>query len=257
MLIRTLVFNVVFYLNFIVLGIVLSPVLLLPSRYVLRVAKFWAGSNLWWHRLIVGVGEDIGGVENIPQGAALIASKHHSVWETMRLFTLLPRPAYILKRELMWIPLFGWYLIRTGMIPVDRGKRSAALKSMTDHARKAVTDERQIIIFPEGTRMSPGAPPQYKYGVVHLYCELGVPVVPVALNAGLYWPRRTFEHRKGVIALRFLPPIAPGLDAKRFSALLQTTIEDATQRLLGVAPPSEPRASDRSVSGLSRTAGAE
>lgn len=257
MLARTLLFNVAFYLNFIVLGVVLAPVLLLPTRYVLRVAKFWAGSNLWWHRVIVGIKEDIRGAEHIPQGAAIVAAKHQSVWETMRVFTLLPKPAYILKRELMWIPLFGWYLARSGMIPVDRGKRSAALRSMTDYARKAVADERQIIIFPEGTRMAPGAPPQYKYGVVHLYEKLGIPVAPVALNAGLYWPRRSLAHRKGTITLQFLPHIPPGLDPKRFADLLQETIEEATQPLLGQTSLSGQRQADERVAGLGSTAGAE
>lgn len=240
---RTLLFNLVFYVNFVALGVLLSPSLLLPRAQVQKVAKFWAASNLWWHRLIVGVDEELRGLEYMPTGGAIVAAKHQSVWETMRLIALLPDAAYVLKRELMWIPLFGWYLARSGMIPVDRGKRSKALDGITRHAGEALSRGRQVIIFPEGTRRSPGAEPSYKYGVTHLYARLHAPVVPVAINAGLFWPRRAFSHRRGTIVLEFLPAIPPGLPKSDFASLLQERIETASARLIeesGRARPPEP-----------------
>jgi 1-acyl-sn-glycerol-3-phosphate acyltransferase len=141
-------------------------------------------------------------------------------------------PAYILKRELMWIPFFGWCAWKADMIPVDRGARSQALAAMTVLAKVETGRGRQIIIFPEGTRRAPGAEPKYKFGVVHLYGELGVPCVPVALNSGLFWPRRSFRRYPGTIRVEILDPIAPGLDKAEFAARLQNDVEAATARLV-------------------------
>jgi 1-acyl-sn-glycerol-3-phosphate acyltransferase len=132
----------------------------------------------------------------------------------------------------MWIPFFGWYTWKAGMIPVDRGARSQALAGMTDYARTALAERRQIIIFPEGTRRSPGAEPTYKYGVVHLYGETGVACLPIALNSGLFWPRRSFRRYPGTIRVEVLDPIAPGLDRHAFLDQLRESIETATARLI-------------------------
>ena len=141
-------------------------------------------------------------------------------------------PAFILKRELMWIPFFGWYAWKAGMIPVNRGKRSQALADMTACARAELARNRQIVIFPEGTRRAPGAEPSYKYGIVHLYAETGVPCLPLALNSGLFWPRRSFRRYPGTIVVEVLDPIPPGLDKQVSPSGCSTMIETATARLI-------------------------
>ncbi len=232
MLVRSVLFNVALILNFVVLGILFSPVLLIPSRYGWKVVHIWAGSTVWLHKTICGIGEDIRGREHVPAGGLIVASKHQSAWETLRLVTLFRRPTFILKRELLWIPLFGWYLKKFGQIPVDRGRRSAALEAMIRRAKRAVAEDRQIIIFPEGTRRHPLAPSDYRYGVVRLYRELRAPVLPVALNSGLFWPRRAVTHRPGTIVLQCLPVIPPGMDPDRFADVLKERMEKATAGLV-------------------------
>lgn len=231
MRIRSILFYAAAFTAFLVIGIVCAPLLLLPERFVWPVVRIWARSSLYLHRTIAGIGEEILGKENIPEGGLLVASKHQSAWETLRLAALLDRPTFILKQELMWIPVFGWYLKRTGQIPIRRGQRSAALAAMTRHALAAIARGRQVIIFPEGTRRPPLAAPQYRYGVTRLYLTLGAPCLPVAHNAGLFWPRRELVHRAGHISLSVLPPIAPGLPADRFTELLRSTIEAESDRL--------------------------
>jgi len=140
--------------------------------------------------------------------------------------------AFIVKRELMWLPFFGWYMAKAGMIPVDRGKGSEALAAMTARARTELARGRQIIIFPEGTRRPAGAEPKYKFGVARLYADTGAPCVPIALNSGLFWPRRSFLRFPGTIRVEVLDPIAPGLDPQAFFARLQDVVESATARLI-------------------------
>jgi len=230
--IRSLLFNLAFYLVLLVYLIVAMPTLLLPRRALLRLVRNWSQVNLGLLRLICGVKAEFRGLEKIPSGAVLVASKHQSLWETFALITIFDDPAYVLKRELMWIPFFGWCARKAEMIPVDRGARSQALTRMTEHAKVEAARGRQIIIFPEGTRRAPGAEPKYKFGVAHLYSELGVPCVPVALNSGLFWPRRSFMRYPGIVRVEILDPIAPGLDKPEFSARLQDKIEAATARLV-------------------------
>lgn len=234
LILRSLLFNVLFYLN-LSLWLVFAafPSLLLPRRYLLGVAGAWARSALWLMRVTTGTRYEISGVENVPQGGLMVAAKHQSFWETFVLVTLFPNPVFILKRELTWIPFFGWCLTKLRMIPVDRGARARALSDVTRRAKVELTQNgRQLLIFPEGTRRAPGAPPAYKFGVAHLYAELGVPCLPVALNSGLFWPRRKFLRRPGTIRVEFLPPIPPGMDKVAFQALLQERIETASDRLL-------------------------
>ena len=240
MRIRSALFNIAAYLNFLVQAVLFAPVLLLPERFVWPIARFWVRSTLWLHHVILATDEEVRGLENIPTGGFIVASKHQSAWETLRLVELFPRPCFILKRELLRVPLFGWYLSRTGMIPVDRGKRSLAIEAMTARARRAVAEGRQIIIFPEGTRRPPTAEPAYRHGVARLYRDLGVTCLPVALNSGLFWPRRSFTHRRGTIALACLKPIPPGLDPESFIAELQRAIESETAELVAEAFARQP-----------------
>lgn len=237
MLLRSLLFNVALYLNFLVQAVVFSPVLLLPERMFWPIGRFWVATTLWLHRTITGIDDEIRGGESIPTGGFIVASKHQSAWETLRLTQLFPRPSFILKKQLLWLPLFGWYMRKAHMIPVDRGKGSAAIDAMLVHARRAIAEGRQIIIFPEGTRRPPFAPPQYRHGAARLYAALGVPCLPVALNSGVYWPRRSAVHRPGTIRMQILPPIPPGLPPEMFAERLQASIEGATNALLAEAGP--------------------
>jgi 1-acyl-sn-glycerol-3-phosphate acyltransferase len=230
--IRSILFNLLFYLNLVILLIAAIPTLVMPRRAIIEMAKVWGRTTLWLLRVVCGIGVEWRGLEKIPPGGILIAAKHHSTWETFALLTQLPDPTYVIKRELTWIPFFGWYAKHGGMIPVDRGAGKSALTGMMAAARKALAEGRQIIIFPEGTRRPAGAEPKYKFGVTHLYAETGVPCVPVALNSGLFWPRRRFLRFPGTITVEFLDPIPPGLDRTAFFARLQEEIERATARLI-------------------------
>jgi 1-acyl-sn-glycerol-3-phosphate acyltransferase len=233
-IVRSVVFNILFYLNLAVYLTVAMPTLLLPYRYLLAVARAWARTNLWLLRVICGIKAEFRGLDKIPRGGLLIASKHQSMWETFALLPYIDDPVFILKRELMWIPLFGWCLWKAQMIPVNRGARGPALAAMTERAKAEVHrgPGRQIIIFPEGTRRPPGAKPQYKYGVAYLYAETGVPCVPLALNSGLFWPRRSFRRFPGTVVVQVCDPIAPGLEKSEFMAKLQHDLEGATARIV-------------------------
>jgi 1-acyl-sn-glycerol-3-phosphate acyltransferase len=230
--IRSVAFNILFYLTLVVMCVIALPTMLLPYRYLIGMAKLWACISLWLLRVICGVGFELRGAEHLPRGALLMAAKHQSMWETFVLLLLLDDPVYILKRELMWIPIFGWFTWKAGMVSVDRGKGPRALAAMMLRAREELARGRQIIIFPEGTRRPAGAEPKYKYGVAHLYAALGVPCVPVALNSGLFWPRRSFMRYPGTIVVEILPAIPPGQDRDVFFAELQQAVETATAALI-------------------------
>jgi 1-acyl-sn-glycerol-3-phosphate acyltransferase len=230
--VRSALFNVLFYLNFIAVAVVALPTMAMPRIAIVKVAAFWARTSLWLLRVVCGITVEFRGREKITPGALLVASKHQSLWETFALMALFPDTAYILKRELQWIPLFGWYAWKGRMIPVDRGRGGMALAAMTEQVRAELQRGRQIVIFPEGTRRAPGAEPRYKYGIVHLYAGTGMACLPIALNSGLFWPRRSFLRYPGTIVVEILDPIAPGLDKDAFSQRLQHDIETATARLV-------------------------
>ena len=232
LVIRSLLFNVLFYLNLLIYFIIAIPTLVTPRMAIVRLARSWGRTNNRLLRLVCGIKVEYRGLEKIPQGALLVASKHQSLWETFALLQLFADPAFILKRELQWIPFFGWYAMKASMIPVDRGRRGQALADMTERARAELARGRQIVIFPEGTRRAPGAEPRYKFGIAHLYGETGIACLPIALNSGLFWPRRSFMRYPGTIVAEVLDPIAPGLSKDAFAARLQQEIETATARLI-------------------------
>jgi 1-acyl-sn-glycerol-3-phosphate acyltransferase len=231
-LVRSLLFNTLFYVNLIARMTVALPTLVLPYASLHGVLRHYAASSLWLLRVVCGLEVEWRGRDKLPQGACIVACKHQSLWETFALFDLLPDPTYVLKRELMWIPLFGWLAARAGMIPIDRGSRAAALARMIKAARGEIARGRQIVIFPEGTRRPPGAEPRYLPGVALLYAETGLPCVPVALNSGLFWPRRSFRRFPGTVLVEVLDPIPPSLDKRAFLARLQNALEEATARLV-------------------------
>ncbi len=242
LLIRSIAFNIVFYLNLIVQMIGWSPYFFLaPRNRAWFVPKFWARTNMWLMEKIAGTKSQISGQENLPEGSFILAPKHQSFWDTFAFLPSLHDPLYILKRELTWLPFFGWYILKMNMIPVNRGKRSIALKkAVIDAKRVMAVQNRQLIIYPEGTRRAPGDEPLYKYGIVEIYAQLGMPVVPVAHVAGLWWPRRKFLRYPGTIRARFLKPIPPGLDREEFMRRLVAETEEACDALL-VEAAAEPR----------------
>jgi 1-acyl-sn-glycerol-3-phosphate acyltransferase len=249
LIVRSIAFNVLFYLNLTVQLIAAIPILVMPRTAIIKVAVFWAHTNNWLLRHVCGINVEYRGLEKIPAGPLLVASKHQSSWETFALLWLFSDPAFILKRELQWIPLFGWYAWKAAMIPVDRGRGAQALAEMTERARAELDRGRQIVIFPEGTRRAPRAEPSYKFGIVHLYAETGKPCLPIALNSGLFWPRRSFIRRPGTIRVEILDPIPPGLPRDEFFKEMQERIETASDKLLaegrielGARPPPGPPA---------------
>ncbi|HKM87499.1 MAG TPA: lysophospholipid acyltransferase family protein [Xanthobacteraceae bacterium] len=232
LLARSILFNALFYANLIVHMIVALPSLVLPYPILRGFLRSYGRSSLWLLRVVCGIKVEWRGLEKIPSGACIIACKHQSVWETFALYAVLRDPIYVVKRELMWIPVFGWYAWKARNIPVNRNAGLAALARMTVLARKHLEHPRQLVIFPEGTRRPPGAEPLYKPGVAYLYGKAGVACVPLALNSGLFWPRRSLRRFPGTILVEALEPIAPGLDRKAFFARLQSGLEDATARLI-------------------------
>jgi 1-acyl-sn-glycerol-3-phosphate acyltransferase len=234
-LVRSIAFNVLFYLNTLVYLVVALPTFFMPYRAIIAVAKSWSRFNLVLLRVVAGIDCEVRGREKIPKGPIIVAAKHQSAWETFALLPLFDNPVFIVKRELQWLPIFGWLMIKGRMVPVDRSAGSQALGAMTERARVELADNRQLIIFPEGTRRPAGAEPRYKLGVAHLYVAEGVPCVPVALNSGLFWPRRSIRRLPGTVVVEILDPIAPGLDKKAFFERLQNDIEAATARLIAQA----------------------
>ena len=232
---RSLVYQVLFYALLIFWLIVAIPTFVMPRRAILRIAGYWAASSIWLLRVICNTKVEYRGLEKIPEGPLIVASKHQSMWETFALLQFFDQPLYILKRELTWIPFFGWYLIKANMIGIDRAAGARSLKDMAHRAAEAVRRGRQLIIFPEGTRRPVDAEPHYKSGVGMIYVDCGVTCLPVALNSGLFWPRRTFMRYPGTLVVEFLDPLPPGLPRKEFNTRICTTIEDATNRLVETA----------------------
>jgi len=235
---RSLLFLVVFYVNTAIILVFGSPLLFGPRSWAMAGLRFHAVTSLWWLRVICGTDVEIRGRDRLPAGPALIAAKHQSAWDTFGLVPITRDPAMIMKEELLALPLYGWFSRKFEMIPIKREAGPSALRLMTREAGKRAAQGRDIVIFPEGTRRAPGAAPAYRPGINLLYAELGIPCVPVALNSGLFWPRRTILRKPGTIVVEFLEPIPPGLARKEFMAVLQERIETATARLTGISPAS-------------------
>lgn len=237
---RSLLFNGFFY-GWTALCVLLGlPLLLGPRAGIYYLGRVWAHPILGALAVLCGLRHEVRGREHLPGGAVLIAAKHQSAWDTIIFSILLWDHSFVLKRELMWVPLFGLYLARAGLIAVDRQGGAKALKKMVATARRTAALGRPIVIFPEGTRVAPDQHRPYQPGVAALYGQLGLPVVPVALNSGLFWRRRSFLKRPGTIVLEFLPPIPPGLPRKAFLARLEQAIEGRSRALAGLAPAEMP-----------------
>jgi 1-acyl-sn-glycerol-3-phosphate acyltransferase len=238
---RSLLFNLLFYPNFVVWAIIALPTLVMPRKALLRVANWWAQSNILMMRIICNIRVEYRGAEKIPTGPLIVAAKHQSMWETISLLHFFDAPFFVLKRELLRIPVFGQYLMKADMVAIDRASGRRALMKITRRAAEEVRRGRQFVIFPEGTRRPPGAPPDYKAGVALIYTDCGVPCLPVALNSGLFWPRRTFMRYPGTLVVEFLDPLSPGLPRGEFLARIQNVIEEATDRLVAAGEAEQAR----------------
>lgn len=236
--VRSMVFYVLYFAQTTLLAIIvgtMGQVIRRWSPITWALAKYWAASILFFLRWIVGIKSEVTGMENIPEGGCIIASKHQSDWD---IFILLPhagRPSFIAKKQLMDIPFFGWAAGSLDTISIDRSKGAEAIPAMTAEAKEAVERGCRIIIFPEGTRKAPLADPAYRMGVARLYKSLNVPVVPVALNSGLFWSRNAKVLWPGTAKAKFLEPIPAGLPIEEMQKLMADRIEAATDDLIAEA----------------------
>ncbi|HUE19336.1 MAG TPA: lysophospholipid acyltransferase family protein [Stellaceae bacterium] len=239
-LLRSFAFQLVFWLWTAFLGLAALPLLLLPRRMVMAFGTFWSKGTLALLRLVAGLDFELRGIENLPAGAVIVAMKHQSAWDTFAAPVLFRDPAVVIKRELGWLPFYGWYALKAGSIAIDRAGRAGAVKRLIRAAEKAKAEGRPIVIFPEGTRSAVGERRPYLPGVAALYQFLGLPLVPVAVNSGLFWKRRSLIRRPGKVLVEILPAIPPGLDRHLVIEMLQSRIEDATAALVGESRRSAP-----------------
>lgn len=234
-LVRSLLFNLLFWGWTAVAVIGFSPMLLGPARWSARAQTMWATGGEFLARHVLRIRYEVRGREHIPKGAAIVASKHQSVYETIVFSLMLHEPGIVMKKELLAIPLYGWFSRRMGMIPIDRSASTSAMRIMLRAAKRIIDEERPILIFPEGTRSAPGVTPSYRPGVAGLYRLLNLPVVPVALNSGLLWGRNALVKYPGTVIFQYLPAIPAGLDRHAFMEQMETSIETATAALLAEA----------------------
>lgn len=232
LLLRSITFQIVFLSWSTLIALYgLIPLAFRNRQHLFSIGAFWADSINWLLRVICNIHVRIEGTEHIPAGPAMIAAKHQSLWDTAIVLRLFRGPAIVMKQELLRVPIYGALCRAQGMIAVDRDGGAKALKQMLKDARAAAQDGRKILIFPQGTRTLPGEAAPYQPGVVALYRDLKLPVVPVALNSGFFWPKRGVLRRPGTIVLRFLPAIPAGLDRDTFMQELETRIESANAAL--------------------------
>ena len=229
--VRSLLYVAAFYLWSAAVAIVCTPLLLGPASWTLAMFRFWGRGVVGLLR-ICGVRVEVRGREHVPTGPALVAPKHQCMLDVFAQFTVLPKTAFVMKQELMWIPWFGWYASKVRTIVIKREAQAAALKKLVREARERFAENRQVVIFPEGTRTEPGAPGEYKPGIAALYREIDVPVHPVATNSGVHWPRHGFIRKPGTIVFEYLEPIPPGLKRAEFMRVLEERIETASAKLL-------------------------
>ncbi len=231
-MIGSILFVVWMYGLMVVMGIVCSPALLGPRSWSKACLRLWLKLVFGGLHVLCGIRYEVRGEQYRPTGGALVASKHQSMFETLAFWQILDDPAIILKKELAYLPFFGWYAMKVKNISVDRSAGAKALRGMLKQARDRAAEGRQVVIFPQGTRLEPGQAESYKPGVIGLYSFMKVPCVPVALNSGLYWPAHGFGRKRGTIIVEFLEPIEPGLGKDEFLATLESRIETASDALL-------------------------
>jgi 1-acyl-sn-glycerol-3-phosphate acyltransferase len=227
---RSLVFTIQIYLVMALMAVVFAPWALVDRRGAFAAVHSWCRWVRWTASWMIGLKSEVRG--EIPQGEILIAAKHQSFFDIIILVSELPRPKFIMKKQLVWTPIVGWYGLRIGCVPVDRGKRGAAIKAMMERVHAGKQEPGQLIIYPQGTRVAAGAQRDYKVGIGLLYQEMGAPCVPVACNVGVFWPRQAIYRKPGLAVLEFLPVIAPGMELRPFMAQLEQVIETRSNELM-------------------------
>lgn len=232
LLIRSIAFNIAFFAWAFISAILFAPLFIISSHASLYAGKPWADLSLVLARFFCGIKFEVRGRENIQNTPVIYASKHQSAWDTIIFLNLFPNVAYVLKKELLRLPFWGWYLWRMRMIAIDRSAGASSIKQIIRDGKAALAEGRPIVIFPEGTRKKLGSEPDYQSGITAMYSSLAVPVVPVALNSGVYWGKNAFFKTPGTIIIEFLPPIPPGIPKKEFIIRLQNDIETASNKLL-------------------------
>jgi len=231
--VRSFAYVALFYLWTAVVAVGFTPILLGPRRWTFAMFRFWGRGVLAMLR-ICGIRVEVRGREFIPEGAALVAPKHQCMLDVFAQFTWLPATTFVMKQELARIPWFGWYARKAGCIVIDRGGQAKTMRQVIREGADRFARGQQVVIFPEGTRKAPGAPPDYKPGIAALYRELNVPVCPVATNAGVHWPAHGFIRRPGTIVFEYLEPIPPGLKRAEFMRILEERIEAKSTELMAL-----------------------
>lgn len=234
--IRSTLFNLSFYILTAMMAIACLPLLMFPRPATLWVVHAWCELVTFLERHIAGIDYEVRGAEHIPDsGAFLVAAKHLSPYETMKIHKIFRDPAIVLKKELMRIPLWGWYAAKVGLIPIDRTSRGAAMDSLLRGAKDRIAEGRPIVLFPQGTRVDPYTTPRekpYKAGIARLQAATGLPILPMALNSGLFWPRKSWLRYPGTVVFSILPPVAPGGTIAQTMATIESAIETETGKLL-------------------------
>ncbi len=227
---RSLLFVAQMYVAIVVIMLAYTPLALFDRSASLRWIQLYARWVRFTARVMVGLHTEVRGT--IPADAALIASKHQSMLDSVILVAVLPAPRFIMKKQLAWIPVAGWHGLRAGFVAVDRGKRGSAIKKMLADVQAGSAGPGQMIIYPQGTRTAPGIYLPYKKGTAALYAQLEQPCIPVATNVGVFWPRHGIYRKPGTAVIEFLPAIPPGLPSDAFMAQLETVVETASNRLM-------------------------
>ncbi|GHC52640.1 lysophospholipid acyltransferase family protein [Neogemmobacter tilapiae] len=231
--ILSLIFVVQMYLAMALIGLIFLPWALLSPNGAMAACKLFCRWVIFSARLLVGLKSEIRGP--IPQGAVMLAAKHQSFFDILLIFAAVPRPRFVMKKELVYAPVLGWFALRVGCIPVDRGKKGAAILKMVADAKAGGDLPSQLVIYPQGTRIAPGVKAPYKIGAAVIYGQLGQPCVPVATNVGVFWPKRSLLRKRGTAVIEFLPVIEPGLDHENFTKTVEAQVEGASDRLMAEA----------------------
>lgn len=227
---RSLIFTVLVYFAMLVAGIIYLPAALRSRAGAVAAAKAWCRFVLWLAPWLVGIRTEVRGTP--PVGEVMIAAKHQSFLDIILIVSSIPHGKFIMKRELTRAPVLGWYALRMGCVPVDRGKRGQAVRKMLSDVREGRADPGQLIIYPQGTRVPPGEYRPYKTGTGALYQALDQECVPVACNVGLFWPKKGIIKRPGKAVVEFLDPLPPGLPATEFMARIEEVVEAGSARLM-------------------------
>ncbi|GAB1377583.1 lysophospholipid acyltransferase family protein [Pararhodobacter aggregans] len=230
---RSLIFTTQAYLMMVPMALAFLPWALVDRRGAWAAVHVWTGWVRWTASWMIGLKSEVRGP--VPQGEVMIAAKHQSFFDIILLCNVLPRPKFIMKKQLLWTPIVGWYALRIGCVPVDRGRRGAAIKAMVEQVNAGTREPGQLIIFPQGTRVAPGVEAEYKVGVAVLYQELGAPVIPVACNVGVFWPRQAIYRKPGLAVVEFLPEIPAGKPMREFLSEVRGVVEDRSNALMAEA----------------------